>query len=154
MRAMNLTVPVSFATVGLAMTTKRPAPPKSSDHREPSSGAERLDSVEEKVIRMRRGLGASDNLELEFMGRNHPDTLARLREIEHRAFEKSGRIAAMKKAAAEEDEDEEDDPPATVRVDQSTKSKIVSGMRDKSGQAEAKVGAKAAKLGRDKKPPR
>jgi hypothetical protein len=126
------------------MTTRRPAPPKASREsperiREPSG---RLDPDEEKVIRMRRGLIASDDQPLEFMGRGHPDTLARLREIEHRAFEKSGRLAALKKEAGldQDDLDEEDEPEAQDE----TKEKIVAALKEKAApKAKAVVKAKS-----------
>ena len=81
----------------------------------PKEAAGRLDPEEEKVIRMRRGLAAPRDLELEFVGREFPETLARLQEIERMAFTASGRIDELRREAAIET----DAPP-------SAKQKIVS----------------------------
>ena len=83
---------------------------------------------------MSRGKAAPDDLELEMRGRDQPEVWAKLREIENRAFEKSGRLAAMKKRAAEEE---------AAEAKAGVKAKIVDRL---SAKAESKVSA-AAKSG-------
>ncbi len=83
---------------------------------------------------MSRGHAGRDDLELEMRGRDQPEVWAKLREIENRAFEESGRIAAMKKQADEE---------ATADDKVGVKAKIVDRL---SAKAESKVGA-TAKVG-------
>lgn len=88
---------------------------------------------------MSRGLGGRDDLELEMRGQDKPDVWAKLREIENRAFEKSGRIAALKKQAAEED---------ASQAKSEVKAKIVDRLASKSKSkvtASAKAGAKTKK---------
>lgn len=88
---------------------------------------------------MSRGLGGGDDLELEMRGRENPDVWAKLREIENRAFEKSGRLAALKKEAADEE---------AAEAKAGVKSKIVDRLSAKSKtkvQATAKAGAKTKK---------
>jgi DNA-directed RNA polymerase sigma subunit (sigma70/sigma32) len=45
-----------------------------------------LTAAEEKVVRMRHGLRAPDSLVLEQLGQDHPETAAKLAEIEQRAL--------------------------------------------------------------------
>lgn len=88
---------------------------------------------------MSRGLGGRDDLELEMRGRDNPEVWAKLREIENRAFEKSGRIAAMKKRVAEEE---------AAEGEAAVKAKIVDRLASKSKAkvtATAKAGTKTKK---------
>lgn len=97
---------------------------------------------------MTRGAAAPDDLELEWQGEGFPDTLAQLRAIEARAFERSGRIDELRREVGIEDEDEAPAAPTT-------KDKIVSKLKDKAGprtataprarQAKARVGSTAGK---------
>lgn len=45
-----------------------------------------LTPLEEKVVRMRHGLTAPDDLVLEAVGQDNPETTAQIREIEERAL--------------------------------------------------------------------
>lgn len=101
--------------------------------------APKLDAEEEKVLRMSRGLGGKDDLELEMRGKNDPEVWAKLREIENRAFQQSGRIAAMKKRAADEEAAEEGAGVKAKIVDR------LSAKADAKVQASVKSGAKAKK---------
>ena len=87
------------------------------------TSAEGIDAAEEKVVRMRHGFRAPDDLELEQVGQDNPDIAARLREIELRALEMSGRMDELRAEVGLEDED--------AAVDASTKDKIVSRLSDK-----------------------
>jgi len=61
-----------------------------------------MEAEEEKLLRMMRGWQAPDGLELEWKGEGHPDTLAKLREMEARAFAASGRIDELRREARAE----------------------------------------------------
>ncbi len=54
-----------------------------------------LDETEEKVIRMRHGLGAPDDMPLPRVGQDRPEVRDQLREIELRALERSGRLREL-----------------------------------------------------------
>lgn len=82
-----------------------------------------IDAAEEKVVRMRHGFGAPDDLVLEQVGQDNPDIAARLREIELRALEMSGRMDELRAEVGLEDED--------AAVDVPTKDKIVSRLSEK-----------------------
>ena len=49
-----------------------------------------LTPLEEKVVRMRHGLRAPDNLAIEYMGQDNPELAAQLAEIEERAIKAVG----------------------------------------------------------------
>ncbi len=55
-----------------------------------------IEASEEKVVRMHHGYQAPDDLKLEQVGQDNPDIAARLREIELRAFEMSGRMDELR----------------------------------------------------------
>lgn len=55
-----------------------------------------IDAAEEKVVRMRRGLAVSDDFALSQVGQDNPDLAAKLREIELRALEMSGRMDELR----------------------------------------------------------
>lgn len=55
-----------------------------------------IEPAEEKVLRMRHGFRAPDDLELEQVGQDNPDVAAKLREIELRALEMSGRLDELR----------------------------------------------------------
>ncbi len=75
----------------------------------------KIGADEEKVVRMRQGYMAPDNLELEQVGQGSPDIAAQLREIELRALEMSGRLDELRAEVGLEN-------PA---ADSSTKNKII-----------------------------
>src|SRR5687768_9036015 len=90
------------------MTNKRPASTSSAGRRgktavttskrtasREQSGA--LDPVEEKVVRMRRGVRAPEDMPLERVGQHHPATRAKLQEIEERAMRQSGRLDELRR---------------------------------------------------------
>lgn len=81
-----------------------------------------IEAEEEQVVRMRHGFQAPDDLVLEQVGQANPDVAAKLREIELRALEMSGRLDELR---AEVGLDEE-------TVDGATKQKII----DRLGQDE------------------
>lgn len=81
-----------------------------------------LTAEEERALRMRFGLAGTDDLELGDKSGGNADVLAKLKEIERRAFEMTGRSPASGK----------------------TKSKIVSALREKGAEATASA-AKAPK---------
>lgn len=54
-----------------------------------------VDATEEKVIRMRHGLGVPDDLPLPRVGQDRPDVAEQLRQIELRALERSGRLREL-----------------------------------------------------------
>ena len=84
-----------------------------------------IEATEEKVVRMRHGFRAPDDLELAQVGQDNPDIAARLREIELRALEMSGRMDELRAEVGLEDEDAD--------VDVATKDKIVSRLSKKLG---------------------
>ena len=55
-----------------------------------------IDAAEEKVVRMRRGFAVSDDFALSQVGQDNPDLAAKLREIELRALEMSGRMDELR----------------------------------------------------------
>ena len=57
---------------------------------ETTTQTETLSSIEEKVVRMRHGLGAPKDMPLEMQGQGHPETMAKLMEMEQRALEAVG----------------------------------------------------------------
>ncbi len=73
--------------------------PQGAPPRAPAEATAALDPLEEKVIRMTRGLAAPDDLVLDWQGRGHPDTLAQLRAIELAALQHSGRLAELRREA-------------------------------------------------------
>jgi hypothetical protein len=93
-----------------------------------------MEPVEEKAVRMRRGIAAPDDMPLGRVGQNHPATRAKLDEIEARAFERSGRLDALRKQAGI--------PVATTNT--ATKEKIISRLAKKTTskkQASSKASA-------------
>jgi hypothetical protein len=108
-----------------------------------------FEPMEEKVVRMRRGAAAPDDMVLDRVGQNHPATRAKLDEIEARAFEKSGRLDALRKQAGL--------PVAVTNTE--TKQKIISRLNKKpskkptkatSGSSRATVSARASTKARAK----
>jgi hypothetical protein len=75
-----------------------------------------IDATEEKVVRMRRGFPVSDDFKLSQVGQGNPDLAAKLREIELRALEMSGRLDELRAEVGLES-------PST---DAATKQKIIS----------------------------
>ena len=55
-----------------------------------------IDATEEKVVRMRRGYPVSDDFALSQVGQDNPEVAAKLREIELRALEMSGRLDELR----------------------------------------------------------
>lgn len=74
-----------------------------------------LTAEEERAIRMRFGLAGDDGLALDDKAGGNADVMAKLQEIERRAFEMTGRS-----------------PAGNGGTLKKTKSKIVSALRDKS----------------------
>lgn len=70
---------------------------------------------------MQRGLSVPEDMPLGRVGQDHPATRAKLQEIERRAFERSGRLDALRKEAGL--------PVATASV--ATKQKIISRLAKK-----------------------
>jgi hypothetical protein len=85
-----------------------------------------LDPEEERVVRARHGYRLPDDVPLGSKAGGNDAVAAQLREIERKAFEQSGRLAAMK-AEAEADEQAE-----------AKKAKIVSGLKRKSARKSKK----------------
>ena len=85
-----------------------------------------IDPAEEKVLRMRHGFRAPDDLELEQVGQDNPDVAAKLREIELRALEMSGRLDELR---AEVGLDEPESDP-------SVKGKIIDGLAARLGDGD------------------
>lgn len=80
---------------------------------------------------MRHGLGASDDMELGRVGEEHPATRAKLRELELRALERSGRLEQLRKEAG------------LPEASQGTKQKIISRLGKKSrGKTAAPIAAR------------
>lgn len=73
-------------------------------------------ATEEKVVRMRHGFPAPDELELEQVGQDNEAVRQQLLAIERRAFEQSGRLDELRQEAALEDEGD---------ADAATKQKII-----------------------------
>ena|GEM_PF-5050669 len=84
-----------------------------------------LDPAEERLLRMKEGQNIEDDLPLEQKGVGHPDTMARLREIELEAFMATNRVEEMRREAG----------ISAESSDSPTKSKIIS--RLSGGQAES-----------------
>lgn len=74
-----------------------------------------IEAAEEKVIRMHHGYSAPDDLRLEQVGQDNPDIAAKLREIELRALEMSGRLDELRAEVGLEND----------AADGSTKNKII-----------------------------
>ena len=85
---------------------------------------------------MHRGMKAPDALELEWMGENHPDTLAKLRAIEAMAFEQSGRIDELRREVGVE-------AAAPSTTDRGAHDKIVAKLKSEAGVATAPAPATA-----------
>ncbi|MCK6547499.1 hypothetical protein L6R52_16745 [Myxococcota bacterium] len=108
-----------------------------------SKGSESLSPIEEKVVRMRRGIAAPDDLELGQVGQSHAKTRALLLEIEARAFERSGRLDELRREAGLE-------PQAT---DGATKDKIIANLTAKAPRAaKSSLPAKATKSAKSSLP--
>jgi hypothetical protein len=135
------------------MSTKRDAPSAKPTTGKRSVGSRaRLEAEEERQLRMRYGLMVSDDHPLEQKGEGNAAVMAKLREIEQRAFEKSGRLAKMRAEAGV-------DEPAVIGSS-TTKQKIVDKLKTKAGaakkavkvaKAEVKATAKAVKSAPKKK---
>ncbi len=102
------------------MSTKRTGSPKSRGATETTTTTTvgtgvGLTAEEERAIRMRFGLAGDDDLELGDKAGGNADVMAKLKEIERRAFEMTGRSPAA--------------GGATLKK---TKAKIVSALKDKS----------------------
>ena len=102
----------------------------SQGHREKTTVVERetrdLDPVEENVARMRNGLAGSDDLVLTQKGAGNADVMAKLRAIELRAFEESGRLDELRQEVG----------LAPTNIERDRKQKIVGGLRAKSRPAD------------------
>jgi DNA-directed RNA polymerase sigma subunit (sigma70/sigma32) len=79
-----------------------------------------LDSTEEKVIRMRHGVGAPDEMPLPRVGQDRADVAEQLRQIELRALEKSGRLKQLQEEAGLE----------PVDANPGVKAKIIDRLKD------------------------
>ena len=79
-----------------------------------------LDATEEKVIRMRHGLGAPDDLPLPRVGQDRADVAEQLRQIELRALEMSGRLRELQQEAGLE----------PVETNPGVKAKIIDRLKD------------------------
>lgn len=117
----------------MEMTTKRELPRGRAKTETTHSGDGGLSALEERALRMRYGLEVSDQLKLESKAPGRPDVMKKLLEIEHRAFEKSGRLAALRRAAGVE----------VAKPVAAKKDKIVGKLKAKAKTA-AKPTAKAA----------
>lgn len=80
-----------------------------------------MDAVEEKVVRMRKGVAAPADMELGRVGQNHPATRAKLEEIEARAFAASGRLDELRESVG----------LPTAKADGATKQKIIAKLAKK-----------------------
>lgn len=76
---------------------------------------------EEKVLRMRHGYALPDDLPLEQIGQEHAETQAKLREIELRALQMSGRLDELRREVGLEAEG----------VDADAKGRIIRGLAAK-----------------------
>jgi hypothetical protein len=90
---------------------------------------------------MRHGLSVSPAQPLEQKGGGRPEVLAKLLEIEARAFEKSGRLKALRDAAGVEAQ-------ASAPVE---KGKIISALKGKAGSTKTKAKAKVTAGAKSKK---
>ena len=79
-----------------------------------------LDATEEKVIRMRHGLGVPDDLPLPRIGQDRADVAEQLRQIELRALEQSGRLRQLQEEVGLE----------PVETNPAVKAKIVDRLKD------------------------
>ena len=68
----------------------------------------RIAAAEEKVLRMRHGWMAPDTLKLEPVAGDDPELAARLREIELKAYRKSGRLDELRRDVGLEERPESD----------------------------------------------
>ena len=80
-----------------------------------------IDPVEERVVRMRHGFRAPDGMALEQVGQDNPELAAKLREIELRALEMSGRLDELRAEVGLEQ----------AESDRDVKSKIIDGLSSK-----------------------
>lgn len=121
------------------MTSKRAAP--SGRSRSTKAGVtttkrgEVLEALEEKVVRMRRGLAAPGDLKLDRVGQSHPATRSKLQEIEARALERSGRLDALRTDAGIEGQS----------ADRRTKAKIINRLKSTATPAAAAAKKPAAR---------
>lgn len=74
-----------------------------------------IEPAEERALRMRHGFGVSDDFELEQVGQDNPDVAAKLREIELRALEMSGRLDELRAEVGLE-ADEDGDPDVKGKI--------------------------------------
>jgi DNA-directed RNA polymerase sigma subunit (sigma70/sigma32) len=79
-----------------------------------------LDPTEEKVIRMRHGLGAPDDMPLARVGQDRADVAEQLRQIELRALERSGRLHELQEEVGLE----------PVETNPAVKAKIIDRLKD------------------------
>ena len=80
-----------------------------------------LDATEEKVIRMRHGLGAPDDMPLPRIGQDRADVAEQLRQMELRALERSGRLLDLQEEAGME----------PVENNPAVKAKIIDRLKDR-----------------------
>jgi hypothetical protein len=93
-----------------------------------------IDAAEEKVVRMRKGLAAPDDLELERVGQKFPATRAKLEEIEARALSRSGRLDELRKEVG----------LPVARSDAATKEKIITRLAAKNTKSKKPAKVKAS----------
>jgi DNA-directed RNA polymerase sigma subunit (sigma70/sigma32) len=79
-----------------------------------------LEATEEKVIRMRHGLGVPDDMPLSRVGQDRADVAEQLRQIELRALERSGRLLELQQEAGLE----------PVEPNPGVKAKIIDRLKD------------------------
>src|SRR5688500_1334119 len=79
-----------------------------------------LEATEEKVIRMRHGLGAPDDMPLPRVGQDRAEVAEQLRQMELRALEKSGRLRELQQQAGLE----------PVESNPGVKAKIIDRLKD------------------------
>jgi hypothetical protein len=136
------------------MSTKRERSGKATSIRGRGAG---LEAEEEKVVRMRYGLPASDDTPLPQKGEGHPDVLAKLREIERRAFEMTGRSPKANAPGPKVEARAQPAPRAqTARSAEPApapkKRKIIDALKGKAGsKAKAKVSATASAKSKKKR---
>lgn len=99
-----------------------------------------LSAEEEKAVRMSQGVRAPDDLQLEWLGQGHPDTLAKLREMERMAFEQSGRIDELRREVGVEASEPRNE----------TRDKIVSKLNAEAGDAGAEANVTAGAEAKNK----
>lgn len=137
------------------MSTKRQAPSKASragtstgPKTQRSTVTQKLEPEEERAVRMRYGLGVADDHPLDQKHGGRPDVMAKLKEIERRAFERTNRVELLKQLAGVGEEEAEETPRPRAKPATSTKQKIVDKLKTKAGgarkSAEVTAGAKPA----------